>query len=101
MKFPLSMTASLAGYIIKNRIMPRPEWQKNVAAAPDMANPFRILPPKVGEKRQPHPMIARRFPIVLMLSRCTHAISPAPAADAYASTNPRSPNGFPSTNVWQ
>ena len=29
--------------------------------------PFRILPPKTGEKRKPHPMINKRFPIVLML----------------------------------
>src|ERR1700689_2310911 len=70
MKFPLSMTAGLAGYIIKNRLMPRPEWQKNAAAAPDAAHPFRILPGNAaapGEKRAPHPMINKRFPIVMML----------------------------------
>ena len=67
MKFPLAMTAGLARYIFKNKRHPRPEWQKNAAAAPDAANPFRILPPKTGEKRRPHPMIGKRFPIVLML----------------------------------
>src|SRR5271154_5276530 len=70
MKFPLSMTAGLAGYIIKNRLMPRAAWQKNAAAAPDAANPFRILPANAvapGEKRAPHPMINKRFPIVMML----------------------------------
>src|SRR5499426_411436 len=67
MKFPIGMTASLAGYIIKNRIRPRPEWQKNAAPDPDTANPFRILPAKTGEKRMPHPMINKRFPLVLML----------------------------------
>ena len=38
------MTAGLAGYIFKNKMRPRPEWQKNAAPAADAANPFRILP---------------------------------------------------------
>src|SRR5262245_60761867 len=57
MRFPLSMTANLAGYIFKNKMRPRPEWQKTVAASPDASNPFRILSSKTGEKRKPHPMI--------------------------------------------
>jgi hopanoid biosynthesis associated radical SAM protein HpnH len=68
MKFPIAMTAGLAGYIFRNKMRPRPEWQKN--AAPEGAsasNPFRILPPKTGAKPKPHPMIGKRFPIVLML----------------------------------
>ena len=67
MKFPISMTAGLAKYIFKNKMHPRPEWQINGAGAASAANPFRILPPKAGEKHAPHPMIAKRFPIVLML----------------------------------
>src|ERR1700738_3779503 len=67
MKFPLAMTAGLAGYILKNKMRPRPEWQKNVAAEPDAANPFKILTAKTGEKHQPHPMINKRVPIVLIL----------------------------------
>jgi hopanoid biosynthesis associated radical SAM protein HpnH len=67
MRFPISMTANLAGYIIRNKMRPRPEWQKTVASEPDPNNPFRILSAKTGEKRQPHPMINKRFPIVLML----------------------------------
>ena len=67
MKFPLAMVAGMAGYIYKNKKNPRPEWQKNAVPASDASNPFRILPPKAGEKRQPHPMIDRRFPIVMML----------------------------------
>ena len=75
MRFPLSMTAGMAGYIIKNRIRPRPEWQKDGAAAPDQANPFRILHglsaehgvPAGRANRQPHPMIRKRFPLVMML----------------------------------
>jgi len=69
MRFPLSMTAGMAGYIFKNKMRPRPEWQKTAVAAPDASNPFRILPAKVLESgsREPHPMINKRFPIVLML----------------------------------
>jgi hopanoid biosynthesis associated radical SAM protein HpnH len=63
------MTAGMAGYIFKNRLRPRPEWQKDNAAAPDAANPFRILHGLPGERanRQPHPMIRKRFPLVMML----------------------------------
>jgi len=67
MKFPIAMTAGLAGYIIRNKMRPRPEWQKNAAPDAGRSNPFRVLPPKTGAKRQPHPMIGKRFPIVLML----------------------------------
>jgi len=69
MRFPISMTAGMARYIFKNKRRPRPEWQKTTAAAADAANPFRILPARVvtGENREPHPMINKRFPIVLML----------------------------------
>jgi hopanoid biosynthesis associated radical SAM protein HpnH len=63
------MTAGMAGYIIKNRMRPRPEWQKDVTAAPDSSNPFRILHgvPADRANRQPHPMIRKRFPLVMML----------------------------------
>ena len=69
MRFPLSMTAGMAGYIFKNKIRPRPEWQRDAAPASDAANPFRILAMKTSDdaQRQPHPMIRKRFPIVLML----------------------------------
>ena len=67
MRFPLSLTAGMAKYIFKNKMRPRPEWQKTVVTAADSSNPFRILPPKTGEARKPHPMINKRFPIVLML----------------------------------
>jgi hopanoid biosynthesis associated radical SAM protein HpnH len=69
MRFPLSMTAGMAGYIFKNKMRPRPEWQRDAAPASDAANPFRILAMKTSDdaQRQPHPMIRKRFPIVLML----------------------------------
>jgi len=61
-KFPLSMMASMAAYIARNRLRPRPEWQKNLSSKTDEANAFRV----VG-RAQPHPMIDKRFPLVLML----------------------------------
>src|ERR1700683_3215954 len=69
MKFPLSLTAGMAGYIFKNKMRPRPEWQKDVAPAKNDANPFRILHPVpvARANRQPHPMIRKRFPLVMML----------------------------------
>jgi hopanoid biosynthesis associated radical SAM protein HpnH len=67
MKFPLAMTAEMARYIFRNKRKPRPEWQVDRSSEADASNPFRVLPPKAGAERQPHPMIAKRFPIVLML----------------------------------
>jgi hopanoid biosynthesis associated radical SAM protein HpnH len=62
------MTAGLAGYILKNKLRPRPEWQKDLAPKTDGANPFRLLPgPQNGAGRPRHPMIRKRFPLVLML----------------------------------
>jgi len=63
------MTAGMAGYIFKNKMRPRPEWQRDAAPASDAANPFRILAMKTSDdaQRQPHPMIRKSFPIVLML----------------------------------
>src|SRR5271169_1477813 len=69
MRFPLSMTAGMAGYIFKNKMRPKPEWQKTVAPKLDGSNPFRILPMQIAEggRPEPHPMINKRFPLVLML----------------------------------
>ena len=69
MRFPLSMTAGMAGYMIRNRLRPRPEWQKSPEPKSEAANPFQILPEKVNGRtsRASHPMIRKRFPIVLML----------------------------------
>jgi len=67
MRFPLSMTAGMAGYIAKNRLRPRPEWQKTVKSEGDAANPFRIVYTHANAARKPHPMINKRFPLVLML----------------------------------
>ncbi len=66
MRFPLSMTVGVAGYIVKNRLRPRPEWQRDHSRQADASNPFRIIHSSTGP-RPPHPMISRRFPLVLML----------------------------------
>jgi hopanoid biosynthesis associated radical SAM protein HpnH len=69
MRVPLSQVADMATYIAKNKIRPRPEWQKNLAA-PDESNPFRIVHteiPAMRSERKPHPMINKRFPLVMML----------------------------------
>lgn len=69
MRFPISMTMGLAGYILRNKLNPPQQWQRNLAAKGGSANPFRILHESHGHgtKRSPHPMINKRFPLVLML----------------------------------
>src|ERR1019366_1285726 len=70
MRVPLSQVADMAAYIAKNKIRPKPEWQKNLAAADDPANPFKIVHtqiPAVRGERKSHPMIQKRFPLVMML----------------------------------
>ncbi len=69
MRFPLSMTLGMGAYIAKNKLNPPPEWQKSVIETDDSANPFKIvMHTRTGD--QPdfvHPMINKRFPLVLML----------------------------------
>ena len=70
MRVPLSQVADMATYIAKNKMRPQPEWQKNVASAEDLANPFKIVHtqiPSAKSERKPHPMINKRFPLVMML----------------------------------
>ncbi|HZT40115.1 MAG TPA: adenosyl-hopene transferase HpnH [Bryobacteraceae bacterium] len=67
MRLPLSMVAGMAGYIARNKLRPRPEWQKTVAPPKDDSNPFKIVYTHVGGANKPHPLIHKRFPIVLML----------------------------------
>ncbi len=68
MRLPLQMVAGMAGYIAKNKLRPRPEWQKTVAPTADAANPFKIIyTANTGPKPEPHPLIRKRFPLVLML----------------------------------
>jgi hopanoid biosynthesis associated radical SAM protein HpnH len=69
MSFSVSTMASLATYIAKNKMNPRPEWQKTVKTEQDNANPFRIVRARFGDStgKKPHPMIQKRFPLVLQL----------------------------------
>jgi len=67
MRFPLSMTAGMATYIARNKFRPKPEWQKTVVSKTDSANPFQIIYTHTDAPRKPHPMINKRFPLVLML----------------------------------
>ena len=69
MRFPLNQAANMATYIAKNKLRPRPEWQEN-RADDDSANPFKIIHtqiPSMKSERKPHPMINKRFPLVMML----------------------------------
>ena len=62
------MTAGMAGYIMKNKLRPKPEWQKTVVSNGDSSNPFRIVyHTGTNAERKPHPMINKRFPLVMML----------------------------------
>ena len=70
MRFPLTQAANMATYIAKNKIRPKPEWQKNLATADDPKNPFRIVHSQIPSARaehKSHPMIHKRFPLVMML----------------------------------
>jgi hypothetical protein len=67
MRFPLSMTARMAGYIFKNKMRPPRQWQKDLAPSNGGANPFQILHQQHNGKAAAHPMIKKRFPLVLML----------------------------------
>ena len=71
MRFPLTQAAGMATYIAKNKLRPRPEWQKNLAVQEDAKNPFRIVHTQIPSAKssggKPHPMINKRFPLVMML----------------------------------
>jgi hopanoid biosynthesis associated radical SAM protein HpnH len=69
MKISLSMAAKMATYIARNKMSPPSQWQVTVRTAEDPANPFRMYhgQSKSAVERQPHPMINKRFPMVMML----------------------------------
>ena len=66
MRLPLSSTLRMGAYVAKNTLFPRPEWQRDPEQS---SSPFPIL--GAGQQRtprsQPHPMLRKRFPLVLML----------------------------------
>ena len=51
MRFPISQAASMATYIAKNKLRPRPEWQKNLGHSEDAKNPFRIVHAQIPSAR--------------------------------------------------
>lgn len=76
MRVPLGMAVQLGAYIAKNKLWPKPEWQRDPdpppsssafpilqQAAPVNANGKSVLSHTVP----PHPMLRKRFPLVLML----------------------------------
>jgi len=68
MRFPLSMTAGMAGYIVKNRLRPPKAWQQSSKMNGDAQNPFRVLyKDHSSNGTRPHPLLHKRFPLVLML----------------------------------
>ncbi|GAB4360434.1 MAG: adenosyl-hopene transferase HpnH [Bryobacter sp.] len=68
MSFSVTAMATLATYIARNKMSPKPEWQKTVKGEDDAANPFRIIHTRFGPSdKKPHPLINKRFPLVLQL----------------------------------
>ncbi len=64
MRLPLSTTLRLGAYVARHRAFPRPEWQRDPAPS---ADPFPILASAPTAAGLPHPMLRKRFPLVLML----------------------------------
>ena len=67
MRVPLSQVADMATYIAKNKIRPKPEWQKNLAPVDDSNNPFKIVHAQIPSlhakgDRKSHPMIQQAVP---------------------------------------
>ncbi len=70
MRFPLNQAASMATYIAKNKLRPKPEWQQNWRHSKTQRIPsasFTRRSSSARADRKPHPMINKRFPLVMML----------------------------------
>ncbi len=66
MRLPLSSTLRIGVHVARNRTFPRPEWQRDPTPRD---TPFPILSGKsISKPAGPsHPMLRKRFPLVLML----------------------------------
>lgn len=66
MKLPLSTSVRMGAYIARNTVFPRAEWQRDPTPR---ESPFPILDSSktAAAGRRPHPMLRKRFPLVLML----------------------------------
>lgn len=94
MRFPVEMAARMGLYIARNKLRPNPAWQRSPKPAAAGSNPFPILNASAAEKTNggsrgaskgsangaangagrrkaeriaDHPMLHKRFPLVLML----------------------------------
>ncbi len=56
----------MGAWILKNRVAPRPEWQRDPSRA-ETAFPILGDRPAPSRSGTPHPMLRKRFPLVLML----------------------------------
>lgn len=70
MRIPIQTAARMAAYIAKNKMRPRPEWQRD--PSPLAPGDFPVLNNQatVAGSSTPafaHPMLRKRFPLVLML----------------------------------
>ncbi len=68
MRFSVRLAATMTGYIARNKLRPRREWQKDPPQRP-AAQPFPMLDakPAANGGLRHHPMLRKRFPLVLML----------------------------------
>ncbi len=66
MKLPLSTAIRIGAHIARNTAFPRAAWQRDPSP---QGTAFPILTPKVSTApaSSPHPMLRKRFPLVLML----------------------------------
>ena len=66
MRLPLATTLRMGAYVARNTLFPRAEWQRDPTPAD---GPFAILQGPAAAERAgpPHPMLRKRFPLVLML----------------------------------
>ena len=74
MRFPLEMAARMGAYIAKNKVAPNAAWQRDpeVRAEPfpilgDKRSVRSALEPRPGVGVASHPLLHKRFPLVLML----------------------------------
>jgi len=70
MRLPVSTAARVAAHIARNKLRPNPAWQRDPtppgsAALPVLNNAPR--PHKPAPRGRPHPLLRKRFPLVLML----------------------------------
>ena len=66
MRLPLSTSLRIGLHVARNKAFPRPDWQQDPAPR---ASQFPILTGKPASRQAgpPHPMLRKRFPLVLML----------------------------------